>query len=73
MGSPVGVYSEKELKALKPQARAKLKARVLREILTSNAIRAILKKNPKLLTKNAAVRKILKKNTTPTLKQLKGR
>jgi len=73
MGNKVGVHSEKHVKALKPQARAKLRAHVIRELLASKQIRAIIKKNPKVLTKNAAIRKILKKKTTPTLRRLKGR
>ena len=72
MGNLVGVHSQKHVKALKPQARAKLRAHVMREILASKEIRAIIKKNPKILTKHAAIRKILKKKTTPTLGRLKG-
>jgi hypothetical protein len=72
MGNRVGVHSEKLVKALKPQTRAKLRAHVMRELLASKEIRAIIEKNPKILTRNAAIRRILKKKTTPTLRRLKG-
>ena len=73
MGNKVGVHSEKHVKGLKPQARAKLRAHVMRELLTSREIRAIIKRSPQILTKNAAIRRVLKKKTTSTLRRLKRR
>jgi len=73
MGNKVGVHSDKYVKALKPQARAKLRAHVMRELLNSREIRAIIQKNPKILTTSAAIRSVLKKKTTSTLTRLKKR
>jgi hypothetical protein len=69
MGSQVGVH---DVKGMKPAVRKELRAHVMRELFNSKEIRKIIEKNPKILTKVAAIRKILKDKTAPKLKQLKG-
>jgi hypothetical protein len=73
MGDMVGVHTKNEIKVLTSKDRAKLKARVVRELLGSKEIRAIIKKDPRVLTKDPRVRAILKRKLGPTFARLKNK
>jgi hypothetical protein len=71
MGSPVGVFSDKEVKGLHKKDKARLRAHVVRHILSSAEIRRIIHANPKLLTRDPRVRKILRTKAGALHRRLK--
>jgi hypothetical protein len=71
MGSPVGTFSDDEVKDLSPADREKLKKLALRELAASRAIRSIIAKCPTLLTTDPSINKILRKKLAPKLAKLK--
>jgi hypothetical protein len=73
MGSPVGVFSNKEVKALSKQDIALLKAYVLHLIQHSAEIRRILESDRRLLrklTRDPRINKILRKEAVALKKRL---
>jgi hypothetical protein len=73
MGSPVGVFSNKEVKALSKKDIALLKAYVLHLIQHSPEIRQILNADRKLLrrlTRDPRINKILRKEAAALKKRL---
>lgn len=73
MGSPVGVFSNKEVKALSKKDIALLKAYVLHLIQHSAEIRRILHSDRKLLrklTRDPRINKILRKEAAALKKRL---
>jgi hypothetical protein len=73
MGSPVGVFSNKEVKGLSKRDIALLKAHVLNHIQTSAEIRQILNRDPRLLrrlTKDPRINKILRREVAALKKRL---
>ena len=73
MGSPVGVFSNKEVKGLSKQDIALLKAHVLHYIQHSAEIRQILNADRKLLrklTRDPRINKILRREAAPLKKRL---
>ena len=71
MGDTVGVHDEKELEGLSPQQRKELKQEVLRQLQTSPEIRAIINKDPKILTRDSRINKILRRKVPPNFNKLK--
>jgi hypothetical protein len=71
MGNTVGAYEEKELEGLSSEQREQLKQEVLRLLHTSPEIRAIIDQQPRMLTRNSDINKILKRELQPTLDKLK--
>lgn len=61
MGSPVGVFTDDEVKNLTPEDKAMLKEHILRHIQTSKEILDIIDNNPNLLTKDQGIKDILRK------------
>ena len=61
MGSPVGVFTDAEVRELTVKQKKMLREHVIQHLQTSAEIRRIIRDNPKLLTKNAKIKKILKK------------
>jgi hypothetical protein len=61
MGSPVGVFTDAEVRELTVKQKKMLKEHVVQHIQTSAEIRRIIRDNPKLLTKNSKIKKILRK------------
>jgi hypothetical protein len=61
MGSPVGVFTDAEVRELTAKQKKMLREHVIQHIRTSAEIRRIISDNPKLLTKNAKIKKILRK------------
>jgi hypothetical protein len=73
MGSPVGVFSNKEVKALSKKDIALLKAYVLHLIQHSPEIRQILNADRKLLrrlTRDPRINKILRREAAALKKRL---
>ena len=73
MGSPVGVFSNKEVKRLSKKDIALLKAHVLHHIQTSPEIRRILDADRTLLrklTRDRRINKILRREAAPLKKRL---
>jgi hypothetical protein len=73
MGSPVGVFSNKEVKALSKQDIALLKAYVLHLIQHSAEIRQILESDRKLLrklTRDPRINKILRREAAAMKRRL---
>src|SRR5260370_39662450 len=73
MGSPVGVFSNKEVKALSKQDIALLKAHVLPYIQHSAEIRQILNADRKLLrklTRDPRINKMLRREAAALKKRL---
>jgi hypothetical protein len=73
MGSPVGVFSNKEVKRLSKKDIALLKAHVLHHIQNSAEIRRILNSDRKLLrtlTRNPRINKILRREAAALKKRL---
>jgi hypothetical protein len=73
MGSPVGVFSNNEVKGLSKKDIALLKAHVIHHILTSADIRRILHSDRKLLrklTKDPRINKILRREAAAMKKRL---
>jgi hypothetical protein len=73
MGSPVGVFSNKEVKALSKQDIALLKAYVLHLIQHSAEIRRILESDRRLLrklTRDPRINKILRKEAVALKRRL---
>jgi hypothetical protein len=73
MGSPVGVFSSKEVKALSKKDIVLLKAYVLHLIQHSAEIRRILNSDRKLLrklTRDPRINKILRKEAAALKKRL---
>ena len=73
MGSPVGVFSNKEVKRLSKKDIALLKAHVLHYIQHSAEIRQILSADRKLLrklTRDPRINKILRKKVAALKKRL---
>jgi hypothetical protein len=73
MGSPVGVFSNKEVKALSKQDIALLKAYVLHLIQHSAEIRQILESDRKLLrklTRDPRINKILRREAIAMKRRL---
>lgn len=70
MGSAVGVFRESEVEHLSPSDRDKLKRHALRHLQSAKEIRAIMKKNPKLFTKNEDVKKLMRRKLSPVLKRM---
>jgi hypothetical protein len=60
MGSPVGVFTNAEVRELTVKQKKMLREHVVQLIQTSAEIRRIVRDNPKLLTKNAKIKKILR-------------
>jgi hypothetical protein len=61
MGSPVGVFTDAEVRKLTVKQKKTLREHVILYLQTSAEIRRIIRDNPKLLTKNAKIKKILRK------------
>jgi len=73
MGSPVGVFNNKEVKGLSKRDIALLKAHVLDQIQTSAAIRRILNGERKLLrslTRDRRINKILRRGAGALTRRL---
>jgi hypothetical protein len=74
MGSPMGVFEEKEVKGLKLKDRAVLKRRAVQQLRTSREIHHIIMTDPKLfpalLKRHPNIRQVLRKKLSPTLKRL---
>jgi hypothetical protein len=72
MGS---VFTEREIKDLKPKDRAALKRHAVQQLRTSREIHRIIMTDPNLfpglLERHPKVRKILRRNLRPTLNQLR--
>jgi hypothetical protein len=71
MGSPVGVFSDKEVEGLSDEDKALLKEHILSHIQTSAEIRRIVSAKPKLLTGNKKIRNILRRKAGALQKRLK--
>ena len=71
MGKKIGVFSEKEVYALRPRQRAILKKRALLQLLLSPEIRKVIKKNPTILTKHPEIRKRMKAKLNRTYSRMK--
>ena len=73
MGSPVGVFSNNEVKGLSKKDIALLKAHVIHHILTCEDIRRILHADQKLLrklTRDPRINKILRREAAAMKKRL---
>jgi len=73
MGSPVGVFSNKEVKGLSKSDIALLKAHVMDQIQTSEEIREILNRDRTLLrklTRDPRINKILRREAGALKKRL---
>ena len=73
MGSPVGVFSNKEVKGLSAKDIALLKAHVMDQIQTSEEIREILNRDRTLLrklTRDPRINKILRREAGALKKRL---
>jgi len=71
MGSTVGVFKDAEVKGLDDKEKLLLKEHILHHIQTSAQIRRIISENPKLLTGNSRIRKILRTKAGALHKRLK--
>jgi hypothetical protein len=71
MGFAVGVFTDAEVKELTVNEKKRLKEHVIHYIRTSAEIRRIISNNPRLLTKNPKIRKVLRKKARKQLMQLK--
>jgi hypothetical protein len=75
MGSPVGVYTDKEVKALKPKDRALLKEHAIQQLRNSEEIHRIIMTDkqllPQLLKTHPKVRNVLRKKMRPMLNRLR--
>jgi hypothetical protein len=75
MGNGVGVYDEDEVSNLSAPDREELKKQAMQQLNASEAIRDIVRNNPKLLTGLTAdpqIKSILKDKLNPLLDRLKG-
>jgi hypothetical protein len=72
MGDAVGVHDEAELAGLTAQQRDQVKGEILRQLQTSSEIRAIIDKEPRLLTRNKDINDVLKRVLAPFLARLRG-
>jgi hypothetical protein len=74
MGSPMGVFSEKEVQGLKSKDRKVLKQQAVQQLRTSREIHRIIMTDPKLfpalLKRHPNIRQVLRKKLSPTLKRL---
>ena len=76
MGNGVGVYDEDEVSDLSPSDREELKKFAMEQLNASEAIRDIIRNNPKLLTGLTAdpqIKSVLKGKLNPLFDRLKGR
>ena len=76
MGSPVGVFSNNEVKGLSKKDIALLKAHVIHHIQTSADIRRILHSDRKLLrklTRDPRINKILRREAVALKKRLENK
>jgi hypothetical protein len=71
MGSPVGVFSNEEVKGLTDDDIALLKRHVVQLIQTSPEIRDIIYADPKLVTAHDPIREILRTKARALLDRLK--
>jgi hypothetical protein len=71
MGFAVGVFTDPEVKELTVHEKKMLRAHVIKYMRTSAEIRRIISDNPKLLTKNPKIRKILRRKARKQLMRLK--
>ena len=70
MGSPVGVFSNEEVKGLTDDDIALLKQHVVQLIQTCPEIRDIILEDPKLVTRNERIREILRTKARALLDRL---
>jgi argonaute-like protein implicated in RNA metabolism and viral defense len=72
MGSPVGLFTDEEIRSfgLSPEKIEQLKQEVLRQLNSNPEIRAIINKNPRLLTRDSEINAILRRETRPFLDRL---
>ena len=68
MGSPVGVFTEDEVKHLTRKQRAALKKEVLKHLRTAPEIHKIIRADPKHLTKHPKIRRALRAKLRHRLK-----
>jgi hypothetical protein len=71
MGSPVGVFTDDEVKELTINEKNLLKEHIIQHIQTSAEIRRIISDDPKLLTGNPKIRKILRRKAGKLQRRLK--
>jgi hypothetical protein len=71
MGSPVGVFTDEEVKELTINEKRLLKEYIIQYIVTSAEIRRVISDNPKLLTRNAKIRKVLRRKAGKLHRRLK--
>jgi hypothetical protein len=71
MGDMVGVHDVEELKGLNDQDRELLKQHILQQLQTNPDIRAIIEKDPMILTRDEHINPILKRMARPLLDRLK--
>jgi hypothetical protein len=71
MGNVVGVFTNIEVRELDEDDKALLKEHILHHIQTSAEIRRIIHANPKLVTRNRRIRKILRTKAGALHKRLK--
>jgi hypothetical protein len=74
IGAMGSVYTEREIKDLKPKDRAALKRHAVQQLRTSREIHRIIMTDPKLfpalLKRHPNIRQVLRKKLSPTLKRL---
>jgi hypothetical protein len=71
MGDMVGVHTDDELEGLTAKQRKQLKQEILKQLHNSPQIRAVIDKQPEILTRDSRINKIVKRKVRPTLDRLK--
>lgn len=71
MGSPVGVFTEEEVKELTSNEKKLLKEHIVQHMQTSPEVGRILSGNPKILTGNKKIRTVLRRKANKLRNRLR--